>query len=264
MLSTERFSSRVENYVKYRPHYPPEIIHSLIEQTGLTQKHVVADIGSGTGISSELFLENGNVVYGVEPNEAMRKAGEQYLALYMNFRSIDGTAEDTTLLDRSIDYILAGQAFHWFNLEPSYSEFKRIVEPNGWLVILWNDRQTDTTPFLIDYEQLLLDFGTDYVQINHRNVHTRSAPDAGIHGSNSTRVYDFFHGRDILELAFENNIMMDYAGLEGRLLSSSYVPAAGEPNYEAMLDRLQALFSKHAIDGGVEMRYTTLLFAGQL
>lgn len=251
MSPTERFSSRVENYLKYRPHYPREIVRALREQTGLMPKQAIADIGSGTGFSAELFLENGNLVYGVEPNKEMRDAGERHLASHKNFRNVDGTAEATTLPDQSIDYIIAGQAFHWFDFELAYTEFKRILKPNGWLVIVWNDRQTDSTPFLRDYEQLLLDFGTDYTEINHRNF-------------DSKKVWAFFRGKDVAELAFDNNIMMDYAGLEGRLLSSSYVPAPGEPNYDAMIHRLRDLFANHAVGGTVDMRYTTLLYYGQL
>ncbi len=261
--STERFSSRVENYVKYRPHYPKEVIFALREHTGLQPRHIIADVGSGTGISTELFLENGNMVYGIEPNQAMREAGEKYLTTLKNFRSIDGTAEATTLPEHSVDYIIAGQAFHWFKLDETYAEFTRILKPGGWVAIIWNDRQTDTTPFLRDYEQLLLTFGTDYVQINHRNLHTPSAPDANIEASNSSRTLDFFRGNPVMQLQFENNIRMDYAGLEGRLLSSSYVPNVGEANYQPMLERLRELFDRYAINGEVEIRYTALLYAGQ-
>ena len=154
-LSTERFSSRVKAYLKYRPHYPKEVIYALRERTGLRPNHIIADIGSGTGFSAELFLENGNFVYAIEPNAPMREAGEHYLANFKNFRSMDATAEATTLPDHCVDYIVAGQAFHWFKFDLAYAEFKRILKPGGWIVILWNDRETNTTPFLIDYEALL-------------------------------------------------------------------------------------------------------------
>src|ERR1041385_6863394 len=146
--STERFSDRVENYVKYRPHYPREILTALEQLAGLTPTCALADIGSGTGISAELFLEYGNAVYGIEPNNAMRKAGEAYLSRFPKFKSIDGTAETTMLSDASVDLIIAGQAFHWFDVERSRTEFKRILKPGGWAALFWNDRQTDTTPFL--------------------------------------------------------------------------------------------------------------------
>ncbi|HWF43044.1 MAG TPA: class I SAM-dependent methyltransferase [Candidatus Kapabacteria bacterium] len=259
MLATERFSSRVENYVKYRPHYPDEVIAALRSMTTLKPRHIIADIGSGTGFSAELLLKNGNFVYGIEPNKEMREAGEHYLSTFKNFRSIDGTAEHTTLKDRSVDYILAGQAFHWFNNEETYQEFKRILKPNqapfngelGWLVILWNDRQVDTTPFLNDYEKLLKDFGTDYTEINHRNI-------------DSLKVKEFFRGSEVIEMSFPNIQVLDYSGVEGRLLSSSYVPNSGEPDYDAMLARLREIFNKHQKHGTVDVIYSTLLYAGRL
>ena len=250
-LSTERFSSRVEAYLKYRPHYPKEVIYALREKTGLRPNHSIADVGSGTGFSTELFLENGNFVYAIEPNAPMREAGEHYLATYKNFRSIDGTAEATTLPDQSVDFIIAGQAFHWFNFDLAYEEFKRILKPGGWIVILWNDRETDTTPFLIDYEALLQEFGTDYNEINHRNF-------------DSEKIRDFFRGANVLEMEFENIQRLNYDGVEGRLLSSSYVPNVGDAQYAPMLEQLHTIFDRHEKNGKIDMRYKTLLYAGQI
>jgi SAM-dependent methyltransferase len=250
-LSTERFSSRVEAYLKYRPHYPKEAIVALREKTGLRPNHVIADVGSGTGFSAELFLENGNLVYAIEPNKPMREAGERYLVTFKNFRSLDATAEATTLPDRSVDFIVAGQAFHWFNFELAYEEFKRILKPGGWIIILWNDRETDTTPFLMDYEALLQEFGTDYNEINHRNF-------------DSQKVRSFFRGASVIEMEFENNQPFNYDGVEGRLLSSSYVPNVGDAQYQPMLDRLHEIFDRHSKNGRIDMRYKTLLYAGQI
>src|SRR4051812_26588364 len=102
---TRRFSSRVENYVKYRPSYPAEVVELLAAECGLTPTALVADVGSGTGLLAELFLKNGNHVFGVEPNREMREAGERLLGSYANFTSVNGTAEATTLPDRSVDMI---------------------------------------------------------------------------------------------------------------------------------------------------------------
>ncbi len=250
-LSTERFSSRVKAYLKYRPHYPKEVIYALRERTGLRPNHIIADIGSGTGFSAELFLENGNFVYAIEPNAPMREAGEHYLANFKNFRSMDATAEATTLPDHCVDYIVAGQAFHWFKFDLAYAEFKRILKPGGWIVILWNDRETNTTPFLIDYEALLQEFGTDYNEINHRNI-------------DSKKVGDFFRGASVIEMEFENIQRLDYDGVEGRLLSSSYVPNVGDANYAPMLEELHTIFDRHASNGKIDIRYKTLLYAGHL
>ena len=137
----KRFSSRVENYIKYRPNYPSKIIDFFIDNKLLSKKSVVADIGSGTGILSELFLKNGNKVYGVEPNNEMRKAAEIFLQKYPNFISIDGSAEETRLQEESVDLITAGQAFHWFNTKEAKKEFKRILKSDGSVTLIWNNRR---------------------------------------------------------------------------------------------------------------------------
>jgi ubiquinone/menaquinone biosynthesis C-methylase UbiE len=139
--STTRFSDRVENYIKYRPHYPPEVIDYLQSQNVLADSSVIADIGSGTGISTEMFLNNGNTVYGVEPNKEMREAAERLLKDYKNFVSVNGTAEETTLKNKSIDIVTAGQAFHWFDIPKSKAEFKRILKDTGYVVLMWNNKQ---------------------------------------------------------------------------------------------------------------------------
>ena len=151
MKVTERFSNRVENYVKYRPNYPKKIISFLEKEIGLSSSSIIADIGSGTGISSEMFLKNGNIVYGVEPNKEMREAAERLLAEHPNFKSINGTAEDTTLAANSIDILSAGQAFHWFDVIKTEIEFKRILKNGGWVVLVWNERETNSSLFLKAY-----------------------------------------------------------------------------------------------------------------
>ena len=161
---TRRFSSRVDNYIKYRPGYPSAVIDTLASECGLTEQLIVADVGSGTGILSELFLKHGNPVFGVEPNREMREAGERRLKQYPNFTSVNGTAEATTLPDRSMDFITAGQAFHWFDRIQTRKEFTRILKGGGWVALIWNDRHIDTSPFLCAYEDLLRQYGIDYAR----------------------------------------------------------------------------------------------------
>ena len=169
--TVERFSNRVENYVKYRPGYPPEMLDFFRDELNLQKSSVIADIGSGTGISARLFLENGNKVFGVEPNEPMREAAEEFLQDFPNFESINGTAENTTLADKSVDFITAAQAFHWFDKVKVPLEFRRILRDNGHIVLIWNKRAIDSNDFLRDYENFLLEFGTDYEQGQARTNH---------------------------------------------------------------------------------------------
>ena len=168
--STQRFSSRVENYARYRPSYPKEVLDVLEHECGLNRDSVIADIASGTGIFTKLLLEHGNPVFGVEPNPDMRRAGEECLKAYSKFTSVNGTAEATTLPGHSLDFVTAAQAGHWFDIPKARREFERILKPGGWLVLLWNERQIETTAFLSDYEQLLLKYGTDYNEVRHEHT----------------------------------------------------------------------------------------------
>ena len=151
--STHRFSSRVGNYVRYRPAYPSAVLDLLTSDCGLTAASVIADIASGTGIFTRMLLENGNRVFGVEPNAAMRNAGEEFLRAYSHFTSVAGTAEATRLADHSVDFVTAAQAAHWFDREKARRELIRICRRGGWTVLLWNERRTGSTPFLRAYEQ---------------------------------------------------------------------------------------------------------------
>ncbi len=247
--SKERFSDRVENYVRYRPSYSPAAVGFLREAAGLTPGWVVADVGSGTGISTRLLLENGNTVFAVEPNAAMRGAAERLLAGFSGFRSVDGAAERTTLPDASVDLILAGQAFHWFDPTPTREEFRRILRPGGWVVLMWNTRHLRGTPFLDGYERLLHEFGCDYQSVRCENV-----SDAAI-------------GRFLAPGwrlgSFPNAQQFDYPGLEGRLLSSSYAPGPDHPRHAPMLAALRRLFDQTNIGGKVTIQYDTQVYLGR-
>ena len=248
--ATSRFSGRVENYIRYRPGYPPEALQVLQNECGLAPNHVVADIASGTGIWTRMLLENGNPVSGVEPNTEMRQASERLLASFPKFTSRAGTAEETTLADASIGFVTAAQAAHWFDRERSRREFARILKPEGWLVLLWNERLTDSTPFLREYEQLLLTYGTDYEDVLHEKT--------------TDSVNDFFDPMPFQARVFEMRQEFEYAGIEGRLLSSSYAPGPEHPNYAPMLRDLRRIFDAHAVAGRATFDYKTRVYFGQL
>ncbi|HXD34492.1 MAG TPA: class I SAM-dependent methyltransferase [Pyrinomonadaceae bacterium] len=246
----ERFSSRVQNYVKYRPAYPDQIIRFLETSCGLTSDSLVADIGSGTGILSELFLQNGKKVWGVEPNESMRLAAEAALKDYPKFTSVNGSAEATTLPDQSIDLITAAQAFHWFDQKRARAEFARILKPNGWVVLLWNERRLDSTDFLKGFEQLLLKYGLDYTKVRHENVEDDIA--------------GFYAPAPFKQVNFDNRQDLDLAGLRGRLFSASYTPEPGHRDYESMVSEIDILFRDHQVHGNVTIEYDTKLYYGHL
>jgi SAM-dependent methyltransferase len=246
---TERFSSRVDNYVRFRPGYPHEVVELLKNECGLTPESVIADIAFGTGIFTRMLLEIGNHVLGVEPNADMRQAGEQFLASYPRFTSVAGTAEATTLPEHSVDIITAAQAAHWFDREKARREFVRILKPDGWLVLLWNDRRLDSTEFLRQYEQLLRTYGTDYEDVRQQGM---------------ALAIDGFFGQAHQTRAFEYKQTFDYAGLEGRLLSSSYVPQKDSPKYNPMLGELRRIFDDHQVGGKVSFDYDTRVYYRRL
>jgi ubiquinone/menaquinone biosynthesis C-methylase UbiE len=247
--SKQRFSNRVADYIRYRPGYPSAVREILRTECGLKSGYVIADIGSGTGFLSELFLKNGNRVFGVEPNEAMRQAGEEYLASYDGFVSINGSAESTTLDDASVNFVTAGQAFHWFDQNAARTEFVRILKPAGWVVVIWNERLTDTTPFLRDYESLLRKFGTDYASVKE------SYP-----GEQHMR--DFFGPNAYASRTLPNFQEFDFAGVAGRLRSSSFIPAADHPDFAPMMEELQKIFTEYNQDDRVRLEYSTHVYFG--
>ena len=248
---TARFSDRVKNYSRYRPSYPSETIDVLVSAGALSPDDVVADIGSGTGKLTELFLCHGNTVFGVEPNLEMREAGERTLARFPGFHSVDGRAEATSLDSSSIDVIAAGQALHWFDLKASAVEFRRVARLGGRMVIVWNDRDLDASPFMAAYEDLLHRHGTDYELANHQRF--GDGPVEAIFGEAEYQSHRLSYSQ-----------RFDRAGLRGRLVSSSYTPASGEPGHEAMLRDLDALFDAHQHEGEVGFVYATRLYHGRL
>ncbi len=247
---TRRFSNRVEDYVKYRPGYPPEAIEVLRRECGLSPSSVVADIGSGTGFLSRVFLEIGNHVFGVEPNKEMREAGEKHLSGYPSFTSVPATAEETSLPDSRVDFVVAGQAFHWFDPEKTRREFERVLEPGGWVALVWNSRRA-STPFLAEYDRMVEVFGTDYASVNYRDR------------TGDEEVRAFFAPDEMNAATFENRQAFDLEGLRGRMLSSSYMPVEGEPGFPEMLEEMERVFHKFEKNGEVELLYETRMYYGR-
>ncbi|HET6424871.1 MAG TPA: class I SAM-dependent methyltransferase [Planctomycetaceae bacterium] len=249
--STARFSSRVDHYVRYRPGYPPEVWDALTHAvSGLHEGAVIADIGSGTGISARLFLEHHCIVHAVEPNAAMRVAAERDLTGVPNFHSHDGTAEATGLPDASVDLVVAAQAFHWFDPTAAKREFARISRNDGWCALIWNTRRLDSTPFLRDYEAFLTQFGTDYLQVRHQTV-------------DRDRLAAFFTTGWTVETLY-NEQRFDREGLHGRVLSSSYTPGPEDPRHAPMLAALDELFDRHQYNSEVAFEYDTEIFLGRV
>jgi SAM-dependent methyltransferase len=244
--SVSRFSNRAADYVKYRPDYPLEIVTFLGEKCGLTSESVIADVGCGPGISSRMFLENGNRVIGVDPNEAMREAAREYLSAYNNFEIVDGRSDATMLPDAIVDLVIAAQAFHWFEPEATRAEFRRILKPGGRIVLIWNERRLDSNDFHREYEALLVKWSTDYNTVRHENI----AVD---------QLTNFFQG-NYGSTIFQNDKIYDFDMLKGRMSSSSYIPSKDDPVYPQMVEELRQIFAKHAVADRIEVQYDTSVY----
>lgn len=246
---TRRFTNRVKDYARYRPSYPLAVLECLRDECGLTPDSVIADIGSGTGILTEIFLKNNNRVFAVEPNEAMRQAAEVSLARYPGFISVAGRAEATTLPAGSVDFVTAGQAFHWFDAAASRIEFGRILRPGGYVALIWNARAYEGDPLMAAYERVLGEFGMGYTTVTHRS-----------HDGEMDAL--FTNGRQFR--VFAHTRRMDFATLWGGFLSASYAPVSGDPIYEPMHTALRDVFETYQHDGQVTFIYETYLYFGQL
>ena len=249
--STERFSNRVADYVRYRPTYPTAMVDWLRKAHGVTPDWRVADIGAGTGISSKMFLDASHSVIAVEPNAAMRSAAVEWLGSNQKFRAVDGRADATTLDDGSVDLISVAQAFHWFDPDNTRREFHRILRSGGLAAIYWNSRRLIGTPFLEGYEALLQAYGTDYTSVAERYA-------------DEPRMREWFDKGWRGTASFDHRQLLDFDALRGRLMSSSYAPQAGHAKHEPMIEALHELFDACAVEGRVSFDYDTRVYVGEV
>jgi SAM-dependent methyltransferase len=248
MKSTERFSSRVDAYQKYRPDYPESLLIEIQKQAELGSTAVIADFGSGTGIFTQQLLQAGYEVFGVEPNGEMRAAAEATLSALPRFNSIDGSAENSHLASASIDLITAAQAFHWFNTDATKQEFRRVLKADGKLALIWNKRKV-SQPFQQTYDAILRELAPEYGKVNHMNL---SASD----------LESFFTTGSMQRYVFDHSQRLDFAALMGRLKSSSYCPDENSPQFIPLATELLSLFDQYAVDGAIEFEYDTELYLG--
>ena len=248
---TQRFSGRVASYKRYRPGYPAEIVDLLRRDCALSSDATIADVAAGTGLLTEVFLAAGFTVTAVEPNDEMRAACSELEQQYPKFRCVAGTAEATGLPDDSIDLITVAQAMHWFDLDRTRAEFARILKPGGWCAVLYNNRRLSGDAFHEAYEQFLLDFGIDYKAVKEAHVGRK-------------RLAQFFAPSPMKCESLLNAQPLTLDALQGRVLSSSYIPQPGHLRFPDMQAALEKLFADHARDGAVIMIHDCMVCWGQL
>jgi SAM-dependent methyltransferase len=250
LASAERFTSRVADYVRYRPDYPAAATDRLASELGLAPGATVADVGAGTGLLTMPLARTGADVVAIDPNEHMLDAAREYLREQERVRFVVGTAEATGLPDRSVDAITAGQAFHWFDHARARTECQRILRPNGKVALIWNAKAFETSAFLAGYEQLLETHVPEFAEVRHET-------------SGDEEIVAFF-GAQPRRLTFPHEQRFDWDGVLGRVMSSSYAPRPGHPSHDVLVGELRRLFDEHADDGTIVWPYTTTLYVGSL
>jgi SAM-dependent methyltransferase len=248
---TERFSSRVESYRRYRPGYPAGIVDLLERECGLSRESVIADIAAGTGLLTEIFLAKGFGVLAIEPNEPMRSACATLITEFPQLQCLDGTAEATGLADHSVDLITVGQAMHWFDLDRTRAEFARVLKPTGWCAVIYNNRRMTGDAFHEGYEKILVDFGSDYKAVQSSHLTKK-------------KLVTFFAPNEARHATLANSQLLTLEALEGRILSSSYMPQPGGANYLPMHQAIEELFTRNEKQGLVRMEYECDVTYGQL
>ena len=247
-----RFSRRVNDYLKYRPGYPDALATTLRQKLGYASDFIIADVGSGTGIASRFFLDRGNFVYAVEPNPDMRRVAHEWLGGYSKYRSVDACAEATTLPDDSVDLVVAAHSFHWFDQKQARAEFARILRPGRFVILLWNERITEGTPFLTDYERLLFEYSDAYQGASR---YPKLAQES---------LEEFFGAELRGNAEFPNRQPVDLEGLVGRTLALLPSAPSDTPEHANLLRALASLYEQHADRDGVAFEYATQLTWGRL
>lgn len=251
-LPTERFTSRVADYVRYRPGYPDAIVPLLQREIGLAADWRIVDVGSGPGNLTRLFLDHGFRVIGVEPNDAMRAAGEELMAGDPCFQSVDGTAEHTSLAPDSAEFVTAGQAFHWFEPVETRKEFLRILTKPRWVALIWNKRPEGSAPILDAWSDMIRAYSTEYDAVRLRD-------EAAIEGMSV-----LFGDSGYRTFTLPNEQLLNAESFWGRLISSSYTPQAGEPGHLEIMTRNSEIFEEYAVDGVLRFPYETQILVGEL
>ncbi|MGG0175103.1 class I SAM-dependent methyltransferase [Gottfriedia acidiceleris] len=245
----ENFTGKADLYSKFRPSYPNEYINYLLSENHLGEGNVIADIGSGTGILTRLLLEKKLTVLAIEPNDEMRGIAEKTLKEYDQYKSINATAENTSLKNNSVDLITVAQAFHWFDKEKFRLECKRILKENLKVSLVWNSKDL-LSPLMIELQEICKETCPRFKGFS-----------GGI--EDTPDVYNqFFKNENYEKMVFRNDLEMDLEGFLGRNLSSSFSPLSGEEEFEPYRTALTNLFNKYSINGKIIYPYITKSYLG--
>ena len=249
MNNPDKFTNKVNDYVKFRPSYPKEFIDYLHITLGMSGESVVADVGAGTGILTKLISPISGTVFAVEPNKNMRTACIEYCEGLGNITCVDGSAENTKLKDNCLDFITVAQAFHWFDADKTKMEFKRILKPTGKVILVWNSRVPENE-----------------MHMENDEICRRLCPEfKGFSGSSKAedeRYISFFENSECERTIFKNDRVLTLDQFIGGSLSASYSPNVDDLQYDDFVGSLKNLFHKYSVNGKLLVPNNTRSYAG--
>lgn len=251
-MNEDKFTGKAAVYTKYRPTYPDSFLEYLFRELGFHHNSVTADIGSGTGILTGLLLKRGCTVYGVEPNEDMRKTAEKALSHFERFHSVNASAEHTGLPDTCVDAVTAAQSFHWFDRAKFKAECQRILRENGTVVLVWNSRDAES------------ELVQENDAVNHRFCPNFKGFSGGMRGDDPNGFRDFFKNGIYEYKIFEHTLSVDEKGFIGGNLSASYAPKPADNNYNPYISALKQVFEKYNDSGILRIPFFTGSYAGRV
>jgi ubiquinone/menaquinone biosynthesis C-methylase UbiE len=187
----------------------------------------------------------------VEPNVDMRTAAEEDLNQFAHFTSIKGTAEETTIPDKSVDLVIAAQAFHWFDHDKFKLECKRILRQEAKVALVWNSR---------DFSSLMI--------IENAEICRKFCPNfygfSGGIGVDQEIFKKFFRDGEYEFNRISNDLTLDLEGFLGRNLSASYSPKPTDKEYQDFVEAVTDLFEKYSSNGKIVMPNFTRSYLGNV
>lgn len=243
---TNRFSGKGEIYAKARPKYAAGFFDYLKNTLGIPAGSAFADIGAGTGIFAEQLLDCGYRVFAVEPNADMRRKAEEKLFQNPNFISVIGSDGNMNLPGKSVDYVTAAQAFHWFDAEAFRRESRRVLKPGGKVILVYNAR----------------DVKAGCIKAL-ASLHSRYNPEfhGFSNGMSHEKYVNFFTGTcDVFRT--DNTQIYDRKSYVNSVLSSSYALKEDDARYAEYLKDINEIFDTFSVDGFIAIPTETVAYIG--
>jgi SAM-dependent methyltransferase len=227
-VAEEGFGKEAATYERVRPSYPPDAVAWLADGLGLQPGRTVLDLAAGTGKFTRLLVPFGATVLAAEPVDGMRRG---FVAAVPGIPMVAAVAEALPVAPESLHAVTVAQAFHWFDAERAFEEFRRVLHPSGRVGLIWNarDRSSDWVNevwSIMDRVEKRAPW-RDHEQWRDSALGTR-------HGFGRLHTETFRHEQPITP-----------EGVVERIASVSHVAVLPEPDRERVRDEVRAVVTGH-------------------